>query len=196
MSNAKTLSLFQGELNKLVAIDIDEKRVGVFPKNRSFNYSQFRRLNFSDSIFVGHNIVNYDKPILEKNCGISKEQKYIDTLYLSILFRDAINHKLEKRYKSGKKNNPIEDAKESFLLFEDLVQIFKRTPLDIKESFAYLSKDSKYYKTFLEYVGLVGNKEEIALATIRKYFPNLGKELINKYPIETLILLFFKIFQI
>ncbi|EJF06060.1 ATP-dependent DNA helicase, RecQ family, partial [Thiovulum sp. ES] len=182
--------------SRFLAIDIDENRVGVFPKNVSFTFSQFKRFNSSNYIFVGHNIVNYDKPILEEHCAIPKDKKCIDTLYLSILLQNEINHKLRKDYKSsGDKNNPIEDAKESLNLLEDLTKIFKKLPLEMRESFAYLSKENKYYKTFLEYVGLVGDKEEIALNKIREFFPKLEKNLIEKYPIETLVLLFSKYFK-
>jgi len=47
------------------------------------NYDEMRRLVNKHKVFIGHNIIRYDVPVLEKILGIKVEGKFIDTLALS-----------------------------------------------------------------------------------------------------------------
>ncbi len=182
----------------LLFIDIDERKIGVFPSNISLSFNEFQNY-LNANILAGHNIINYDKIILEEQCNFAKNQKYIDTLYLSIILRDLQNHKLEKYYKNSEndKNDPIKDSEESFYLFQDELEIFRELPIDIKKSFSYLAHNSPYYQTFIEYIGLTQYDlyHQIALTTINKYIPEIQESQIEEIPIEIMLLLFSRYFN-
>ena len=131
---------------ELIFIDIDtindEKRVAAQPGGNLFTIKEFKKfiLNNENINFIGgHNIVNYDIPLLlsygfydektesEKTSQYAFNKKsFIDTLYLSILFSKKSSLSLDKEYKhEEKQNNPLKDAKESLQLFEELCETFK-----------------------------------------------------------------------
>ena len=197
--------------NSYKCIDIDENQVGIYPDNKKYNFSGFKQylLNNNIKYLIGHNIVNYDKKMLEQTSLYStiQNKKYIDTLYLALfLFKNRFNS-LKKEYKKTKESNdPILDSKECYNWFIGELQEFKQLDLKTKETFAYLLGQNKYFKSFFEYVNLVDfkNYKEIAKHFLLQYFneKSLSSFLennrvefafvlfskINKFPVNAFIL--------
>lgn len=75
---------------------VSYKVVGEPQINTIYDYDEMRELFRSHKVFIGHNIVMYDVPALEKILGIKVEGKLIDTLALSwYLHHDRVRHGLE-----------------------------------------------------------------------------------------------------
>jgi hypothetical protein len=60
------------------------------------SYDYMRRILRREPVLIGHNIVRYDIPLLEKILGIKIKSRLIDTLPMSwVMNTDRANHKLE-----------------------------------------------------------------------------------------------------
>ena len=106
----------------------------------------------SDSEYLcGHNIINHDSKYIE----VSKNVKYIDTLYLSpLMFPNKPYHALLKDDKllTDELNNPLNDAVKAKELFYDEVNAFEGLDEEIKLIYYMLLKDSIYFSSFFEYL--------------------------------------------
>lgn len=200
---------------KLIFIDIDtindEKRVATQPGGNLFTINGFQEFilnNESINFIGGHNIINYDVPVLlsysfyYKKVNFTKnfqnalrKKNFIDTLYLSILFSKKSSLSLDKEYKrEEKQNNPLKDAKESLQLFVELCETFKTLPKELKHTLFYFLKDNEYYKGFFKYTGLdlVKIDEKVVFEIINNYFENIDKEYILRNSFEIAIILMSK----
>jgi len=203
---------------ELIFIDIDtindEKRVAVQPGGNLFTINEFQEfiLNNENINFIGgHNIINYDIPILLSNSFYYKtvdftkkfqsefnKKYFIDTLYLSVLLNQKSSLALEKEYKHNQKqNNPLKDSKESLQLFAELCEIFKTLPTELKNTLFYLLKNNEYYKGFFKYTGAdwVKTDEEAVFEIINNYFKNIDKQYIEKNSFQIAIILTAKYFK-
>lgn len=75
-----------------------------------YDYDEMRGLFQSHTIFIGHNIVMYDIPAVEKILGIKVKGQFIDTLALSwYLHHDRVRHGLESYGEDYGRPKPVID---------------------------------------------------------------------------------------
>jgi len=107
------------------------------------DYNQMRTILTEAKVLIGHNIVRFDIPVLERILGISIKAKLYDTLPMSwVMFTDMMQHGLEvhgERYGVPKPSvtdwqnlSPqeyahrcVEDVKINIKLWDDLIKRFK-----------------------------------------------------------------------
>lgn len=90
---------------------------------------------------AGHNFRRFDAQYLFKEYPNLNSWLIIDTLELSVIIQPLqISHKLHKDYKlSGYAgNNPLEDAKATKLLLENLIRDFYTKPLPLQQTYSWL----------------------------------------------------------
>lgn len=108
-----------------------------------FDYQDMRNLLTTESILIGHNIVRYDIPVLEKILGIKIKAKLYDTLPMSwVINTDRPKHGLESFGEDFNVPKPVitdwenlsrdeyqhrceEDVKINWLLWTNLIKRFK-----------------------------------------------------------------------
>lgn len=171
--------------NKSRVIDIDEQRVAIFPETKSYNFDKFKKLIKNENIeyLVGHNIINYDKKLLEQSFLYleAEKLKYLDTLFLSLILFKKDSHALKKIYKSQIiENNPILDTKETYSLFMEELKEFRSLDFKIRKVLAYLLGSDKYFKVFFEYVGFdkFADYKDESYEFIKEYFDIENLELL------------------
>lgn len=85
-----------GLLNKATKIHVLSYRKGNGPVISIFDYDEMRQLLLNEPVLIGHNIICFDVPVLEKILGIKIKARLIDTLALSwSLNHTRIIHGLE-----------------------------------------------------------------------------------------------------
>jgi hypothetical protein len=107
------------------------------------DYNQMRTILTEAKVLIGHNILRFDVPVLERILGISIKAKLYDTLPMSwVMFTDMMQHGLEvhgERYGVPKPSvtdwqnlSPqeyahrcVEDVKINIKLWDDLIKRFK-----------------------------------------------------------------------
>jgi len=81
----ETDGIFATKVHCIVAIDIDTNEQYVYRSDKG-NLHDFAKLLGPDCTLIGHNIIGYDIPTLERVMGLSfGETKFIDTLVMSRL---------------------------------------------------------------------------------------------------------------
>jgi len=104
----------------------------------------------------GHNIVDFDLPILREN-GVGEwffEKPCMDTLYLSaLLFPRNPYHKLVKDYKlvSLEASNPVSDSKLAMRLLGDCLREFHKLPDPLKQVYYSLLNDFPPFTGFFSF---------------------------------------------
>lgn len=127
--------------------------------NTLFDYQDMRDLILSQNGLIGHNIVRYDKPLLEKILGIRIKARLFDTLPMSwVLNYNRPKHGLESFGEDFGVPKPViddwqnctpeeyahrctEDVKINWLLWQDLLQRFMfiyKDKLELDKFFRYL----------------------------------------------------------
>lgn len=106
-----------------------------------------------DVDFIGHNIQNFDIPVIERLLGIKVKGRLIDTLGLSwILYNDRERHSLQSWGESlGVEKPIIENFAE-----EDIKSIIHRCETDVRINWELWKKQGKYLTELYE-----GNHEKI-----------------------------------
>ena len=129
---------------EIVYLDIEAsldgiiKEIGLVYETDSLKTSSIEQVKefltvHSPKYIAGHNIVKFDKVLLEQTSIKSELEKYIiiDTLPASLLlFNEKTFHNLPKKYKNEDNfyNNPVEDSKLTRVLFEKIVKKFRTIP--------------------------------------------------------------------
>jgi len=116
------------------------------------DYDQMRAVLTNASVLIGHNIVRFDKPVLERILGVKIKAKLYDTLPMSwVMFTDLMKHGLDEhgvRYGVKKPyiadwdnllpaeyaHRCIEDVKINIKLWNDLIKRFRLVYGDDKQS--------------------------------------------------------------
>lgn len=105
---------------------------------------------------AGHNIMHFDKVLLEKTSLYAQLQEYkiIDTLPTSLLlFNEKTFHNLPKKYKNEDNfyNDPVEDSKLTRRLFEKSAEKFRSIPRKQQIIFYSLLHKKEKFKGFFDY---------------------------------------------
>ena len=138
----------------------------VDEKNKEYLWEDLEYFNknlLKYDFLVGHNIFNHDLKELSKEKKIDYQnfkKDIIDTLFLSSLFFiERPYHKLLKDYKITKtiKNNPLEDAKNTKKLFEDIVEKFLNFDAEIQNIYFTILKNNFRFSSFFRYLEKYNN---------------------------------------
>jgi len=206
LSENELINYIRSSLNfKLLFFDVDtvneEKKVGTAPLGKLFDIKNFQKLVLTGTynFFGGHNIINYDVPLLlSYHYDIGERQEktfqyeflknnFIDTLYLSILLNKKASYALKKEYKKKQsQNDPLLDASESYEIFMELCEEFKNLPNFVKLTLFYLLNNNEYFKGFFKYTGLIfsSSKNNEIVKILKNYLPSIYDEVIKKHPVE------------
>jgi len=159
--------------------------------NSTSSYKEMRDLLGEESIIIGHNIVCFDIPLLEKILGIKIKAKLYDTLPMSwVINLDRSSHGLESFGEDFGVPKPVitdwegltyeqykhrceEDVKINWLLWQDLIKKYKMLYGKEKET---MDKFFQYLTFKMKSVALAGqagwriNKDLItkSIATLEK----------------------------
>lgn len=144
-----------------------------------------------ENTVCGHNIFNHDllylKNIIEKN----HITQFIDTLYWSpLLFPEKPYHKLVKDDKlcSDELNNPLNDAKKAYHLFNDEIGAFHELDKDLQDIYYGLLSGQREFAGFFNFIGYQ-SKINVE-SSIREYFKGRicsnapVASITGKYPVE------------
>ena len=120
---------------------------GTFRSSRAAPFVEFVR----DAHFIcGHNIVDFDVPMLEK-FGIHFHKPLIDTLYLSaLLFPKKPYHRLVKDDKivSEQLNDPVADAGKAKIVFDESAAEFCKLPRPLQRIYGLLLRKHRAFEGF------------------------------------------------
>jgi len=150
----------------------DIQEIGVIYRNEELktnslkNVKKFIRQSQTDYI-VGHNIIEFDKKLLEKTSisGLFKDKIFIDTLPVSMLFfNEKTFHALPKNYKNEDcfLNDPVKDALLSKDLLLKSIEKFKTLPQLQRNILYTLLKEEEAFQGFFEFISDEGIYEELS----------------------------------
>ena len=127
----------------------------TFRSSRAAPFVEFVR----DAHFIcGHNIVDFDVPMLEK-FGIHFHKPLIDTLYLSaLLFPKKPYHRLVKDDKivSEQLNDPVADAGKAKIVFDESAAEFCKLPRPLQRIYGLLLRKHRAFEGFFAYLRAAG----------------------------------------
>ena len=181
--------------------DSKEHRFGILFRNiqyKSSSASKIRNILEDNqySYICGHNFFKHDLIISEKYSLTQqiKEEKIIDTLYLSmLLYPGKRSHRLTKPYKTEIfiDNEPAADCEQTRELLLIFDEKFHSLPDLLKKSFYSLLYQNKFYQAYFKWIDYKTDNN-LAYLTLLKEFSYLeDKELLNlakHHPIEMALL--------
>lgn len=184
-------------------LEVDKKKktildYAIINENGSYLHSKdlkrFKKFMSKADYYAGHNIINHDVPIVEgsKNGYKFDKKKCIDTLFLSVLlFPEKPYHKLIKDDKliPEDSNNPLNDSKNSQLLFEDEVNQFRNLDNETKAIYYSLLKDMDGFSGFFDYLEYKNSAVNVVQVIKDKFLGKICEsanifDFINDYPVE------------
>ena len=102
-----------------------------FDKNREDKFVRLvKMLSESNAILVGHNILNHDLKFIKSKYNINFKNKIIDTLYLNCLVEPGVRSRALSMLVQHAEHDPVEDAKASLVLLEQLIKKIKEYNLE------------------------------------------------------------------
>jgi len=132
---------------------------GGIPMGSTSDYDAMRNILLNQKVLIGHNIVRYDVPLLEKILGIKIKAKLYDTLPMSwVINTDRPKHSLESFGEDfGVPKPEITDwvnlSKEEYIhRCQEDVKITKRLWENLIQRFMMVYKDKSNLDRFLQYL--------------------------------------------
>lgn len=122
---------------------------------------QFKEFIKDSKFFCGHNIIKFDLNYLKDSFGqqynnyFNIKKNVIDTLFWSaLMFPKHPYHNLVKDDKldTDVKNNPVNDAKKSGILFIEEVQEFKKLPNSLQRIYYGLLSNREEFSAFFRFL--------------------------------------------
>ena len=130
-----------------------------FPMCSTSDYDAMRNILLNQKVLIGHNIVRYDVPLLEKILGIKIKAKLYDTLPMSwVINTDRPKHGLESFGEDfGVPKPEINDwvnlTEEEYIhRCQEDVKITKRLWENLTQRFMMVYKDKSNLDRFLQYL--------------------------------------------
>jgi ATP-dependent DNA helicase RecQ len=148
----------------------------------------------SPTYIAGHNIVHFDKVLLDQTSLKSELEKYtiIDTLPASLLlFNEKTFHNLPKKYKNEDAfyNDPVEDSKLTRTLFEKTVRKFRTIPKKQQIIFYSLLHKKEEFIGFFSYFAKELQLQELVPELLEKTIAVLyDSVIVNKSVIKDIML--------
>lgn len=137
----------------VLSYTITDKDFNILESDNLINYTDIKKLFERDLIFIGHNIVTYDIPVVEKLLDIKCDKRLVDTLALShYLYPLLPKHGLESWgeffgipkpvIEEGEWLGPLEnETQEKFM-----AKMTNRCEEDVKITISLYKKQVKYLK--------------------------------------------------
>jgi len=140
--------------------------------------------NVPTRYIVGHNIIAFDKKILEQTSlnRLLEDKIFIDTLPISmLLFNEKTFHKLPKNYKNEDNfyNDPVNDAKLSRELLQKSIDKFSSLPTLQRNVLYTLLKEEQQFQGFFDFLKERQLFEELSENILRGTILNIFKAIIK-----------------
>ena len=167
----------------------DIQEVGVIYQNQELKTSSLQNIKefisqANTNYIVGHNIIGFDKKLLENSsvCSLFHEKIFIDTLPISmLLFNEKTFHSLPKNYKSEDcfLNDPVKDAQLSKDLLEKSILKFKTLPILQRNILYTLLKEEEVFQGFFDFIDEEDSYEELSDPILKGTILNIFKTIIK-----------------
>ena len=188
-----------------IEADTDSRKIneiGVLYRSRALKDSSpktilsFIKLCYQAEYICGHNIYEYDLPLLKEKLFLYQEisrLKVIDTLPLSLLlFSQKSIHALPKNYKDEDNflNDPLKDCQLTQKLLDKIISQFQSLPSNLQSIFASLLHTQDIFRGFFEYISYEAYDRDRVIKEIQNEYAqaivNMEylEEMVDKYPIE------------
>ena len=197
-------------MQSIVYLDIEAtlegviKEIGLLCNQESLKSSSLDQVKeflakYNPQYIIGHNIIHFDKLLLEQTSFATELTKYtiIDTLHASLLlFNEKTFHNLPKMYKNEDNfyNDPVEDCKLTEKLFNKSVSKFLSIPKKQQVIFYTLLHKKEEFQGFFDYFQEEMQLQELVPELLEKTIAVLYesvivnkeiiKEVMSQYPIE------------
>jgi len=145
----------------------------------------FEYIKYTPTEYIaGHNIISFDKKILETSSigTLLQDKIFIDTLPVSLLlFNEKTFHNLPKNYKNEDNflNNPVKDAKLSKELLLRSIEKFKTLPTLQRNILYTLLKNEEVFKGFFKFISYEDIFEELSAMILQGSILNIFKTIIR-----------------
>lgn len=156
--------------------------------------NKLRKFLRKSDFIAGHNIINHDIPIIEKskNGFVIDKTKCIDTLFFSaLLFPEEPYHSLVKddKLKPEDSNNPLNDSKNSMVLFNEEVDEFNKLDTNLKSIYYTLLRDMSGFSGFFKYISFNDYVSKLSLKIHNTFYGKICENVeienfIQNHPIE------------
>lgn len=192
-------------MHSVVYLDIEAsldgviKEIGMVQDSQTLKTSSIEEvkkflITQNPDYIAGHNIVHFDKVLLEQTSLKSELEKYtiIDTLPVSLLlFNEKTFHNLPKKYKDEDNfyNDPVEDSKLTRSLFQKTVNKFRTIPKKQQIIFYSLLHKEEEFIGFFDYFEKELKLQELVPELLEKTITVLYETVIvNKSAIKDIML--------
>ncbi|MGE4511796.1 MAG: RecQ family ATP-dependent DNA helicase [Sulfurimonadaceae bacterium] len=169
----------EGKINE-IGLVFQYDAIKTLSSQEAYRYIE----RISTAYIVGHNIIAFDKKILEKTSlnKLLEDKIFIDTLPISmLLFNEKTFHNLPKNYKSEDNfcNDPVNDAKLSKELLFKSIDKFSSLPILQRNVLYTLLKEEQFFQGFFSFIQELHLFEELSGNILRGTILNIFKTIIK-----------------
>ncbi|EDZ62212.1 ATP-dependent DNA helicase [Sulfurimonas gotlandica GD1] len=170
---------YSGDIQELGLI-YKEEELKTTSIKEAYEYIQDASTNY----IVGHNIIAFDKKILETSSinSLLHGKVFIDTLPISmLLFNEKTFHNLPKNYKNEDNflNDPVKDAKLSKELLVKSINKFRILPTLQRNILFTLLKNEELFEGFFELIEKENIFEELSEPILKGSILNIFKTIVK-----------------